>query len=497
MKNLYIKICCILLLVLCSCSEEKFAGETYGSIEGKVVSAVDFKPLANVKVFSSPNSSIVFTDEEGKFSIPNVKVGDYSYEAQKDGYVSKFEAATINEGQATTVVFELKLSTSNNKAPSTPVLVSPTDNAVNQTLELALSWTATDPEKDAITYTITIRKENSNDVVTYKDIAETSFTIKELTYSTKYIWQVAAYDGINEPVLSAIGSFTTGSFVNSRFLFVRKINDNNVVFSGNEQGAEVQITNSGTNSWRPRKSNEAGKVAFIRSSGAQNHIYTMNADGTNIFKVTSAVPIAGFNSDFLNFSWNASGSQIIYPYFDKLYRINKDGSGLTMIYETPNGKFISECDWSKDATKIALKTNDATGYNVELYVINTSGVVVNQIASGDPGAAGGLNFTVDGKNIIYTKDMSGFQGANYRQLDTRVFQYNLSSKVVAEIVSGKPSGTLDLDARYSPNEAELIFTNTSNDGLSVKNIIRYTPSSDSSGALRTILFANASMPDWE
>jgi len=168
-----------------------------------------------------------------------------------------------------------------------------------------------------------------------------------------------------------------------------------------------------------------------------------------------------------------------------------------MIYETPNGKFISECDWSKDGTKIALKTNDATGYNVELYVINTSGAVVNQIASGDPGAAGGLNFTVDGKNIIYTKDVSGFQGANYRQLDTRVFQYNLSSKVVAEIVSGKPSGTLDLDARYSPNEAELIFTNTSNDGLSVKNIIRYTPSSDSSGALRTILFANASMPDWE
>jgi len=497
MKNLYIKICCILLLVLCSCSEEKFAGETYGSIEGKVVSAIDFKPLANVKVFSSPNSSIVFTDEEGKFSIPNVKVGDYSFEAQKDGYVSKFEAATINEDQATTVVFELKLSTANNKAPSTPVLVSPTDNAVNQALELALSWTATDPEKDALMYTIILRKENSSDVVTYKDIAETSFTIKELTYSTKYIWQVAAYDGINEPVLSAIGSFTTGSFVNSRFLFVRKINDNNVIFSGNELGAEVQITNSGTNSWRPRKSNEAGKVAFIRSSGAQNHIYTMNADGTDIFKVTSAVPIAGFNSDFLNFSWNSSGSQIIYPYFDKLYRINKDGSGLTMIYETPNGKFISECDWSKDGTKIALKTNDATGYNVELYVINTSGAVVNQIASGDPGAAGGLNFTVDGKNIIYTKDVSGFQGANYRQLDTRVFQYNLSSKVVAEIVSGKPSGTLDLDARYSPNEAELIFTNTSNDGLSVKNIIRYTPSSDSSGALRTILFANASMPDWE
>jgi hypothetical protein len=42
----------------------------------------------------------------------------------------------------------------------------------------------------------------------------------------------------------------------------------------------------------------------------------------------------------LFYSWNTSGSQIIY--FDKLYRIN-DGSGLTKIYQTSNGKFISEC----------------------------------------------------------------------------------------------------------------------------------------------------------
>ncbi|MFT7396609.1 MAG: hypothetical protein ACI96G_001370, partial [Flavobacterium sp.] len=31
--------------------------------------------------------------------------------------------------------------------------------------------------------------------------------------------------------------------------------------------------------------------------------------------------------------------------FVKLYRINNDGSGLIKIYQTPNGKFISECDW--------------------------------------------------------------------------------------------------------------------------------------------------------
>jgi hypothetical protein len=49
----------------------------------------------------------------------------------------------------------------------------------------------------------------------------------------------------------------------------------------------------------------------------------MNTDGSRTFKIINSVPIAGFNSDFINYSWNASGSQIIYPYLLKLYRINE------------------------------------------------------------------------------------------------------------------------------------------------------------------------------
>ncbi|MEZ7498970.1 carboxypeptidase regulatory-like domain-containing protein [Flavobacterium sp. Arc3] len=497
MKNIYLKISFVLLVLMSSCSEEKIAGEEYGTVEGKVVSALTFLPLANVKVFSSPNSSIVFTDEEGKFVVPNVKVGDYSFEAQKDGYITTYEAATVNSGKSTNLVFELKLSTTNNKAPTAPVLVTPADNAINQTLELKLTWTATDTEKDSLKYEVTLRKDSSNDVVVYSDISKPNYTLTGLTYSTKYYWQVSVSDGVNPPVLSAIRTFTTTAFPNARFLFVKKESNNYVIYSGDESGNELQLTNSSINSWRPRKNNQVKKIAFIRASGAQNHIYTMNQDGSGVLKLTNSVPIAGFNSDFINFSWNASGSQIIYPYFDKLYRINNDGSGLTKIYQTANGKFISECDWSNDGTKIALKVNDASGYNAEIYVINTAGSIVNQVISGSSGAIGGLNFSVNAQKLIFTKDVSGFEDANYRQLDTRVFQYTFNSNVVSEIGMEKISGTLDLDVRYSPNEAELILMNTSNDGISAKNIIKYTPPSLSVGSLRTVLFTNASMPDWE
>ena len=131
MKNIITKFSAILLLLIVGCSEEKVEGLDYGTVSGRVVKAVTFEPVANAKVFSNPNSSTVFTDEDGKFTMSNVPVGDYSFEAQKDSFNTKFEAVTVNVDSNTEVVFELQLATTNNRPPDTPVLVAPADNAVN------------------------------------------------------------------------------------------------------------------------------------------------------------------------------------------------------------------------------------------------------------------------------------------------------------------------------------------------------------------------------
>ena len=229
MKNIYIILGLSLLVLFLSCSEEKISGEDYGTVEGRVVSAVTFKPLENVKVFSNPSSSIVFTDSDGRFSIPKIKVGQYSFEAQKDSYIAKFESGTVSVNSTTNLVFELKLATTNNKPPTTPVLVSPVDNAINQNLELNLTWTDSDPENDALTYEVTLRNDSNSDVVVYSNITEPNYTLKSLSYNTKYYWQLSVSDGINPVVLSAARTFTTATFPNARFLFVKKINENNVV----------------------------------------------------------------------------------------------------------------------------------------------------------------------------------------------------------------------------------------------------------------------------
>jgi hypothetical protein len=72
-----------LLFLFSSCSEEKISGEDFGTVEGRVVSAITFKPFENVKVFQTQVQVLFFTDSDGRFLFQKIKAGQYSFEAQK------------------------------------------------------------------------------------------------------------------------------------------------------------------------------------------------------------------------------------------------------------------------------------------------------------------------------------------------------------------------------------------------------------------------------
>lgn len=253
------------------------------------------------------------------------------------------------------------------------------------------------------------------------------------------------------------------------------------------------------NSWRPKLNNAANLIAFLRTVSGSTQIFTAKKDGSDLKQVTTTQPVLGYNYEDLDFSWSTNGSELLYPSFNKLYKINKDGSGLTLIYTTTDGNFITECDWSNDGSKIVLKTNDVNGYNAKIFIIDTLGNVTKTILTGLPGAAGGLNFSIAGDKLLYTRDITGYENSNHRQLDSRIFLYDLTTNVATDIseLSGKALGSNDLDPRFSPNDAEVIFTNTSNDGISQKDIYKLSFNTSNTAFTRTLLFSNAEMPDWE
>ncbi|MDK2771747.1 MAG: carboxypeptidase regulatory-like domain-containing protein [Flavobacterium sp.] len=477
-----------------ACSEEPYDENGKGILTGKVVQAETYIPVANAKISTNPNTSSVFTDSLGNFVIENIPIGDYSIEARKEGFVTRFEAATIKINETTNIVFELDPEEEINNSPEIPELIAPEDNEENIDLSVDLIWSCLDPEDDIITYKITLRNDITNEIEVFENINDTIFTLENLNYSTKYFWQVTANDGINNDVNSETQSFRTLEFPNARFLYTKKISDNNVIFTADENGNELQLTSSATNSFRPRKNLQANKISFIRTTGGQAHLYTMNPDGSNVFKVTQNIPLTGFNLDFYNYSWKSNGSQFLYSNFDKLYSINTDGSGLELIFQTPNGKFISECDWSYDSSQIAIKVNDPNGYNVEIYIINMAGNIIYNVLNGVGGAVNGLHLSVDNSKLVFTQDITQYESSDYRQLDNRIFLHDFSSSITTEIDVAKPNGYNDYDVRFSPNEASVIFVSTSNDNISERVVYSCEIANSNT---RTILFQNSIMPEWK
>ena len=497
MKNHIFKIFFTIsaLVLFCACSEETITITGQGTLTGKVVEKSTNIPLENVKISTNPNTSTIFSDSEGNFQISNIDVGDYSVKAEKEGYIVKFEGTTIQESVSANVIFELEIETANNDAPNAPILLEPLNDSVEVGLSIDLVWSGSDPEEDELTYSVEILNDQNADVISFTEITDTTLTVSGLMYNTKYFWQVTANDGINNSVSSNVFNFRTIEFPENRIFFTRKINGNNVIFSTDDDGNEIQLTSQNNNSWRPRKAQSLNKIAFLRSNGGQTHVFTMNLDGSDVQQITSAVPVNGFNFEEIDFEWTNNDSQILYPSFDKLYVIDSDGSGLNQIYQTSNGNFITEVDWNQNTSTIALKTNNSNGYEVEIFTINTSGVVQDIILQGITGAAGGIDLSFDGTKLLYTRDVTGNENQEYRQLNSQVFIYDLTTMTTNSAVSfEKPPGTNDLDAKFSPTEAEIIIENTPNDGLSQSNIYKLTLGQVNG---RELIEEDAKMPDWK
>lgn len=477
------------LLLLTSCSEDLIDVNGTGLIRGKVVEETTFLPLENVKISTNPNTSSVFTDVNGDFEI-EVEAGQYAVQAEKDEYITAFESATVEVDSEIELVYELRTQTANNRAPNAPVLDAPVDNAVDLSFNLTLEWTGTDVDDDELTYKVTLRNASDNTIQTFEDITDATLDIT-VGYGTTYFWQVTANDGINEDVNSELFTFSTANFPVNRFLLVKKISGNNVIYSGDEDSVEVAITSTTTNSWRPRVSRVANKIAFLRNVGALVHVFVMDPDGNNVRQVSSQVPVAGFNLEEIDISWSTDGAKIYYPSQDKLYSVNLDGTGTTMVYQS-TGNLVTEVD--VNGTLIAIKTNDLSGYNCEILLINTSGTLVDTVLTGLNGAVGGLDLSADNSRILYTRDTSGFENNSYRQLNTQAFIYNLNTMVELGVSFNKDPGTNDLDARFSPTESKIIVYNQDNDGITQGTLqVLEVDTIDT----REDIFSNALMPDWE
>ncbi|WP_144959203.1 carboxypeptidase regulatory-like domain-containing protein [Gillisia sp. Hel_I_86] len=500
MKFLKIIFIFFLLAVVLSCSEDTIDSLGNGTITGTVVKEGSNEPIENVKISTSPASSTVFTDEDGNFILGNVSEGEYSVQARKDGFLTQFEGATVRTNNEVNVIFELLTETANNRQPSTPKLLLPEDGASDQDLSIEFNWSSSDPEQDELTYELEIKNDRNNEILNFSGIQDTTYTVDDLNYGYKYFWQVKVSDSINERVFSEVYSFTTADApVNNNYLFVRNINGNNVIFSSNNEGDEVQLTSSSNNSFRPRKNLNVNLIAFYRTTGGATHLFTMQPDGTNQKQITNSIPANGINNETLDFSWADNGGYLLYPNFDKVYKINIDGSGKEIAYQAPPGRYVLDIQQSEDGTRILVLETNLQGYDGSIFTIDNSGEKIDVFVQNVKGTLGGIDISVDNNLILFTRDISEFESPGNRQLNSKMFIYKVDTNQTIAISTEKPNGTNDTDPRFVPNEASVVFVNSSNEASAVKSIyqVSYDEEFETIEEVRKLLKENAKMPDWE
>ena len=490
----------LLLTVLSGCEDATIQPTTYGSLVATVLDARTNQVLPNSGVTTNPASGSYVTDIQGKVLIEQLPSGLVAVTARRPGYTQLTINVAITSGQTQSIVLQLEKPT-NASPPNAPVRPGPISGATGQPSDVALSWHPNGATKaDSLRYDVVLFESNNlNQRTLLSNSKDTVVTATGLLYNTTYYWQVTARNPAGASARGPVWSFQTGALPDNRFLFARTSAGNTDVYSSdNTGGSLVRLTHSAAVETAPQLSPLRDIVAYTSNATGQYQLYTMNRDGSNQRQIT-ALSVEGYSNAGVGYRWSPDGAQLIYAHYDQLYRINRDGSGLTLLATAPTGRHFRECDWTAQGNRLVVQTIGANPYDSELYTYNADGTNPVLLVSNLPGRVDSPSFSIDGRSVVFTRDVDGFNSATGRQLNAHVFITRLDGSSTVDVTGGalstntKPVGTNDLTPRYSPDGFRLIFVNRVNDDLSPPEV--WTMNLD--GTSRTKLFNNGFLPDWK
>ncbi len=449
----------ISLFSLASCTEEKLTLHTTGTIKGRILDE-DLSPIVNAEISTNPPTHIVLTDSMGHFELEDVKVGDYKVIAKQNDYFTSSTAVKVNINVATQLIINLTKRITDVDLPEFTNNYYPANEQTHIQINTVFSWQVKN-RKDSVTYSLKVYESGQPESINMENITDTFAVVTGLKFKTTYLWQLSAENSRGK-IYTDIRTFTTRDFPKNFLLYAKRVDGASQIFvTDTLADMHTQLTNNNYHSWRPIANAQNTRIAFLSTQNINPQLYTMKPDGTDVRRITD-IATGGYYNKGVGFSWLPDGERLVFSAYNKLYTINWDGTGLSNLTAIDPDRHFREVDWSPSNNKIVALTIGSNRYDAEIILMNTNGSDKEVIVGNKEGAVENPVFSIDGKRFLYTYDVSDFQSAVGRQLDARVFEFNIETGTTRELSTHKKPGTNDLYPRYTSNGAKIIFVNTFN-----------------------------------
>lgn len=477
------------IAISCEDASEEFA---FGVLEGVVIDAQTQVPIVNALISTNPASQSTMTDADGRFVLEELEARDYVVTAKRFGYGSGIENVNVRKDKISKVIVQLELSDQalGSVDISNPM---PADNEEVDYANPIFRWKSSIVGDDVVFHLKVYGSNSATPIVEVDQITDTFYVANELDYGMAHLWQVVAKKNDQLVGQSPVWSFMTSSMSTFPFILVKGQPAKKIyIASDKEEESPRLLTTNTVENLFPRVNRNTDEILFSAVEEGFSRLFIMSDKGGDVKRV-STMKVAGYHNEGVGFCWSPTGNQMLFCQYNKLYRINKDGSGLFTVSTAPAGRNYVFVDWSGIADKIVVQTRGVNIYDSEVYLMNPDGSGMTRIIDNGDGRTEYPTFSIDGKYVIFTHDDADVNDPYGRMYDSRIKTYEIATSIITDITgNAKADGTNDLQPRYSPDGSKIIFVNTSNTGTGQKDIYVM----DANGGNRVLYFEDAEMPEW-